>query len=216
LEFILPNAFGSNQMGCVKSRVTPVVGGRVEIGRVKEFVMKSLTKKLIVAAILVTFAAGVAFAYGGGGVFHGTQLPIAGYSNVETAADLHGGYGYGASRDGSRYGGFGVSLKDQETDEFLGAFGGVITGRQFRTGPFTLSANIWSGIGYASPELVPAPAGFAFFAELNAEAGFSVLPWLQISVYGGYQAIGSIDPAAMFANTRYTPVAGARVTWGGF
>jgi hypothetical protein len=107
-------------------------------------------------------------------------------------------------------------LVDGEIDEFLGGFGGVISGRQMRTGPITLSLNVWSGIGYASPELLQAPGGVAFLAEANGEVGFAMLPWLQISLYGGYQAIGTFDPAAMFASTRYAPVVGGRVSWGSF
>ena len=178
--------------------------------------MIGMIKKIVLAGIMLVAVVAVAAGYGGGGFFGGTQIPYVGYSNIDSMAAVEGGYGYGASRGGARYGGFGISITDQETDEFLGGFGGVITGRQLRTGPFTLSANIWSGIGYASPELLSATSGVAFFAEANAEAGFAVLPWLQISIYGGYQAIGSFDPAAMFANTRYTPVVGGRVTWGAF
>ena len=178
--------------------------------------MNATIKKMVLTGIMLVAVVVVASAYGGGGFFQGTQMAIPGYTNMNSAAEVQGGYGYGASRGGRRYGGFGLAISDQATDEFLGGFGGVITGRQMRTGPFTLSLNIWSGVGYASSEFLQAPAGVAFLAEANAEAGFAVLPWLQISVYGGYQAIGSFDPSSMFANTKYAPVAGGRVTWGGF
>lgn len=178
--------------------------------------MSSAIKKMALAGIMLVAVVVVASAYGGGGFFQGTQMALPGYTNMDSDAEVQGGYGYGASRGGRRYGGFGLAISDPATDEFLGAFGGVISGRQTRIGPVTLSLNIWSGVGYASSELIQAPAGVAFLAEANAEAGFAVLPWLQISVYGGYQAIGSFDPSDMFANTKYAPVMGGRVTWGGF
>jgi len=182
--------------------------------------MSGMIKKIAVAGIMMVVVVAMASAYGGGGAYQGTQVPIPGYSNIDTVAAMQGGYGYGASRSGSRYGGFGVSITNEETGEFMGAFGGVITGRQIRTGPFTLSANVWSGVGYATAELVPVtaslPGAVAFLAEATVEAGLAVLPWLQISAYGGYQAIGTFDMSAMFSNTRYTPIVGTRVTWGGF
>jgi len=178
--------------------------------------MNATIKKVALTGIMLVAVVVAASAYGGGGFFQGTQIAIPGYTNVDVAADVQGGYGYGVSKSGRRHGGFGMYVSDAETDEFLGGFGGVISGWQMRTGPLTLGLNIWSGVGYASTELISAPAGLAFLAEANAEAGFAVLPWLQISVYGGYQAIGRFDPSTMFANTRYVPVIGGRVTWGGF
>ena len=178
--------------------------------------MSAAIKKMALTGIMLAAVVVMASAYGGGGFFQGTQMVFPGYTNMDSGAEVQGGYGYGASRSGRRRGGFGLAISDPATDEFLGAFGGVITGRQKRIGPVTLSANIWSGVGYATPELIQAPAGVAFLAEANAEAGFAVLPWLQISVYGGYQAIGAFDPSNLFANTKYAPVIGGRVTWGGF
>lgn len=173
-------------------------------------------KRITATIVLLTLTVVMAFAYGGGGVFQGTQAAFPGYTNMTTSAEIHGGYGYGASRSGQRTGGFGLWLSEQNTGDFLGAFGGVISGRQLRTGPFTMSLNAWGGVGYATPELVQVPAGVAFLAEANAEVGFAVLPWLQISIYGGYQAIGPFDPATVFTDTRYVPVFGSRVTWGDF
>lgn len=178
--------------------------------------MTTKIKRILIAAVLVCTVMVAASAYGGGGVFQASQLILPGYTNMGSPAGVHGGYGYGASRGGRRYGGFGLAIEDQVSGEFLGGFGGVITGHQVRTGPFTLSLNIFSGIGYASPALLEVPAGVAFFAEANAEAGFAVLPWLQMSVYAGYQAIGSMDPAELFIGTRYAPVVGSRLTWGSF
>ena len=178
--------------------------------------MSAGTKKVALTGFLLVAVVVAASAYGGGGIFQATQMAIPGYTNMDSVAEVQGGYGYGASRGGRRHGGFGLTVSDTETGEFLGVFGGVISGWQTRTGPVTLSLNIWSGVGYASPDLIQAPAGVTFLGEANAEAGFAVLPWLQISVYGGYQAIGSFDPSTMFANTRYAPVIGSRVTWGSF
>ncbi|MEE8440736.1 MAG: hypothetical protein V3S41_03375 [Spirochaetia bacterium] len=178
--------------------------------------MGAKIKKMTLTGLMLVAVVIVASAYGGGGFFQATQMAFSGYTNMDSVAEVEGGYGYGVSRGGRRYGGFGMVVSEAETQEFLGGFGGVISGRQMRTGPFTLSLNIWSGVGYASQDLIQAPAGVAFLAEANAEAGFAVLPWLQISVYGGYQAIGPFDPSAVFANTKYVPVIGARVSWGSF
>jgi len=172
-------------------------------------------KRTVIVVLMVILAATSVFAYGGGGVFQASQFAIPGYTNMGQTADISGGYGYGASRGGRRYGGFGLVMTDAATGEFLGGFGGVLTGQQLRTGPFTLSANIYSGIGHASESLLPGTP-VAFFAEISGEAGFAVLPWLQISVYGGYHAVGPLDATMIFETTRYAPVIGSRVTWGSF
>jgi hypothetical protein len=157
-----------------------------------------------------------AFAYGGGGFFQGSYYQIPEYSNIDREAEIVGGYGYGADRDGSRYGGFGLAIHDVNSAELIGAFGGVISGRQLRTGPLTMSLNLWSGLGYVNPRVLGTPVGMGFLIEADAEAGFAVLPWLQLSVYAGVQAIGSLDPASFVSGARYTPVVGSRLTWGGF
>ena len=178
--------------------------------------MTTLTKRIIVTAVLMTASAFAAFAYGGGGFFQATQMSFPTYSNIGNVAEVNGGYGYGASRDGARYGGFGLAVTDPATESLMGAFGGVISGRQMRTGPFTLSLNVWGGVGYVDPSYAAVPASVGFFTEASAEAGFAILPWMQLSVYGGYQAIGPFDPALLFTGTRYAPVVGSRLTWGSF
>lgn len=178
--------------------------------------MTTFAKRTIVVAVLLTAVVFVAAAYGGGGFFQGSHMAIPGYTNLDAAGEVHGGYGYGAGRRGARYGGFGLTVTDARSEELIGAFGGVISGRQMRTGPFTLSANAWSGIGYVNPDYLLVPGGVGFFAEITAEAGFAILPWMQLSVYGGYQAVGPFDPALLFTNTLYTPVVGSRLTWGSF
>jgi hypothetical protein len=178
--------------------------------------MTSTIRRFLVAAVLVVCVTLSAAAYGGGGIFQAEHFVLPGYTNAPGPAEVHGGYGYGASRGGRRYGGFGLVIKDQETGGFAAGFGGVMTGRQLRRGPFTVSANLYSGIGHANADLLQSSSPVAFFAEANAEAGLAILPWLQISVYGGYQAVGPMDLSTMFPGAIYAPVFGTRVTWGNF
>ncbi len=172
--------------------------------------------KRYIIAIGLVLVASLVFADGGGGFFRGRYFYVPEYSNVETEATVSGGFGYGAQRRGSRYGGFGLSINDAETDRMIGAFGGFISGNQIRTGPVTLSLNLWSGLGYVNPDFVESEVGVGYFAEANAEAGFAFVPWFQVSFYAGMQAIGSFDPAAFLSSARYSPVMGTRFTWGGF
>jgi hypothetical protein len=173
-------------------------------------------KRTAILITLVAIVAGAAFAYGGGGFFQGSFAPVPEYTNVGVDAEIVGGFGYGASRRGARYGGFGLAVHDSTNDELLGAFGGVISGNQLRAGPLTLSLNLWSGIGYVNPKVVGSSVGVGYLVEADAEAGFALLPWFQVSVYAGMQAIGSFDPSALISSARYTPVLGSRLTWGHF
>ncbi|MFW5777249.1 MAG: hypothetical protein ACOCZB_08190 [Spirochaetota bacterium] len=174
-----------------------------------------MKRTILVMGLVIAFAGG-AFAYGGGGFFQGSYIAVPDYTNIDRGAEVVGGYGYGTDRDGARHGGFGLAIHDSSNDELLGGFGGVISGSQLRAGPLTVSLNLWSGIGFVNPELVRTRSAFGYFIEADAEAGFAILPWFQLSVYAGMQAIGSFEPASIISSARYTPVVGSRFTWGGF
>lgn len=168
---------------------------------------------LILLTVLV--ASGVS-ARGGGGVFQGAYYPIEDYSNVDRDVRIIGGYGYGVDRGGARHGGFGLVIHDADTSELVGAFGGVVSGRQLRSGSLTLSVNLWTGVGYVNSWFVSSPVGVGYLAEAAAEVGLALLPWFQVGVYGGMQAVGSLDPAHLISSARYAPVLGTRLTWGRF
>ena len=172
-------------------------------------------KRAIVLITMVLVAA-TAFADGGGGFFRGNYFYVPSYSNIGREAEIVGGYGYGAERRGSRYGGFGLAINDTDTEETIAAFGGFISGNQVRTGPVTLSLNLWSGIGWVNPAVVDSSVGVGYMLEANAEAGFAFVPWFQVAFYAGMQAIGPFDPAAIISSARYSPVLGTRFVWGGF
>lgn len=173
-------------------------------------------KRLLILIGMTAIVAGAVFAYGGGGFFQGSYFGIPDWTNIDREAEIVGGFGYGAGRDGERHGGFGLGIHDADSDELIGGFGGVISGSQLRAGPLTLSLNLWTGVGYVNPELTDANTGFGYFIEADADAGFAILPWFQLSVYAGMQAIGSFEPSAIVSSARYTPVVGSRFTWGSF
>lgn len=173
-------------------------------------------KRIILVCVAATIAAGSALGYGGGGFFQGSYLPMAEYSNVDAEAEVTGGFGYGADSPGTRHGGFGMAIHDSGSGELIGGFGGLISGSQLRTGPLTLSLALWSGLGYVSPRVVDGSIGFGYLIEADLEAGFALLPWFQVSVYAGMQAIGSLDPSALISSARYSPVVGSRLSWGSF
>ena len=173
-------------------------------------------KRFAIAVALAFLVAVGAFAHGGGGVFSGEQLMIESYNNIGVPLVAHGGYGYGASHDGIRHGGFGMVLASDEFDTVAGAFGGIVTGAQRSIGPFMASINLWSGVGYINPDLLDIPGYAGFMAELTAEAGFAPLPWFQVSLYAGMQAFGGFDLSEFLTQVRYAPVIGSRVTWGSF
>ena len=173
-------------------------------------------KRLIVAVVFLALSGIAAFAYGGGGVFSGEQVMVEPYNNIGFPLETHGGYGYGVDRRGIRTGGFGMVVFSEDYDALAGAFGGFVTGAQQRIGPFTASINLWTGFGYINSAMIEIPGYAGFIAEANGEVGFALLPWLQLSIYAGMQALGGFDMTDLLTQVRYAPVIGSRVTWGSF
>ena len=176
-----------------------------------------MNKRTILTAVMaVAVAVSTVYAYGGGGFFHGSLVPYDELTSHGVVAETRGGFGYGVNRCGVRHGGFGIVVRDEAGDTLLGAFGGIITGRQIRMRPFTMSANLWTGIGFVGAPVAGPRSGFGYFAEATAEAGVALLPWMQVALYGGMQAMGSLDPVSIVESTMYSPVAGMRFVFGRF
>jgi hypothetical protein len=175
-------------------------------------------KKLLVLLIAVIPAATL-FGLGGGGTFYGTNSAFADEINNSgfepMSLRMIGGYGYGVDWDGTKIGGFGMSFVDQNRDEIAGGFGGMILGSYSRLGPFSFSGNALVGVGGLSwPAYFHGEGGVAAMAQIDIELGLPVLPWFQVSGYGGVQFIMPIT-AGTDPILRY-PVMGLRFTWGDF
>ncbi len=171
-------------------------------------------KRTILTSLVIVIVGAAACAYGGGGFFSGEHLSYPGFASTDHGIEYSGGYGIGATCGGYRNGGFGVVL--QSSDDFVGAFGGSIQGRQVRIGPTTFSANLWTGFGYLSPHVSGSPVRFGYLAEATAEVGLTLIPLFQLSIFGGVQAIGALDLARLAETVNCAPVVGGRATWGSF
>ncbi|MFP4550469.1 MAG: hypothetical protein ACLFNT_06665 [Spirochaetales bacterium] len=172
-------------------------------------------KRFVLILSILLIGSALAFAGGGGGVFEGRMLPYRGWASTDLDATVGGGFGYGIARDGSRIGGFGLVVNDEFDEELYGAFGGLISGRQYKMGPIVGSVNLWTGVGYVSPRLFDGNT-VGYVGELNAELGVLLVPWMQIAVYGGMQGMGSFYSEKWFSDFTYSPVAGIRAVWGSF
>jgi hypothetical protein len=188
--------------------------------------MKTMKIGAAVAALLL-LAAAAGFADGAGGVTHGMQyLDLEQWCDVDPgwyAADLGlitaGGFGWGANRRGERVGGFGLALySDDPSIGLAGGVGGLINGQQVSIGPFTAAAVAWTGVGCLTVD-APVLAGswVVAFAEVDLEASWAVLPWLQLTGYAGLQVMGNVTGGRPFDEFLFwTPVVGARIAWGSF
>lgn len=162
--------------------------------------------KILIILILLT-SSGICFATAGGGIFYGDYFYDSDFSSSDLkGAGVFGGYGYGSDKDGVRSGGFGIVM-DDESDDFYGAFGGVITGQEAKVGPIIVAANLWAGLGGSN-------MGFSGFGEVNGEVGFPIFSWFQVVAYCGVQYIAPIK--GFFDSGMYSPVAGVRFVWGSF
>jgi hypothetical protein len=178
----------------------------------------SKTVLLVLAALVLPLS--LAFAGGAGGVTWSDQHYISGLSSSTLATSEVGGFGYRVSRGGMRTGGFGYAIYSQPgADSLAGGVGGVILGQEGRSGPFTVAANIWTGIGAVSATFSGTHADHVvLFGEANVELGIAVTPWMQLSAYAGMQGIAGVDPRTGIGGelVRYSPVAGMRLSWGSF
>lgn len=174
-----------------------------------------MMKRIAVLIPALVLLAAPAFAGGGGGTFMGRLLPYPRLQNHDLSASMSGGFGYGVSRDGSRIGGFGLAIEDAQNGAFYGGFGGLMSGQQVKLGPAIGSVNLWTGVGYLAPQSTGS-GSIGYYGELSAELGVVVIPWMQVSAYGGMQVMGRFDRYAWFPDAVYAPVAGIRFAWGSF
>jgi hypothetical protein len=189
-------------------------------------------KKIIGALALIgLFVATPLVAEGAGGIMYGYQNPEWAPNFIPRLGDMaphyyYGGFGYGVDRRGVVTGGFGVCYMSQDfmadedafndSTEILGGFGGAIYGlKLLDLGPFKAYLLSLTGIGgYAGGA---AGWGVSLLEELQLEAGFTPLPWMQISAYLGAQAIGNLMPGEPFKEyLGVQPTGGVKISWGSF
>ncbi len=180
--------------------------------------MKTIGRYAITALICFAAAASLG-ALGGGGAFYGTNSAIGNrYSTADftpMSIQMTGGYGYGVDWDGTKIGGFGMSFNESGSDSPAGGFGGMIFGSYSRLGPFSFSGNALLGVGGLSwPQYFPPEGGVALMTQVDVELGFPIVPWFQVSAYGGMQFLMPLSDRSDRI-MRY-PVMGLRFTWGDF
>ncbi len=178
--------------------------------------MRSM-KKITILMIVLLVPVSVGFAYSsGGGLTYGLQYCHPELTNQDIGLHTVGGYGYGTSRSGQRFGGFGMALFS-DSNELVGGIGGNITGHEFVTWPVSLAVNLWTGVGGAKASLKDPGGYLIIFTELNLELGIALSPWMQLVVFGAMQGVANIIPGTPFDSVLYySPAWGFRLNWGSF
>jgi hypothetical protein len=171
--------------------------------------------RIVVACLLLVVAptALLAAPGGAGGIGFGVQSFDTRLASHDLGLMYITGFGYGVDGGGTRFGGFGMALLGPVSGTW-GGVGGILTGYELRAGPIEIALNLLGG-----------PGGLAFgrggyfilFGQADLEVGLTLLPWMQVVVYGGFQAWGNLIPGFPLREaTLTTPVYGIRVAWGGF
>ncbi len=156
---------------------------------------------------------------GAGGITLGFQRYDPDLANQDMGCVLIGGFGYGVSSEGVRFGGFGMAALGGEGEsspsDLNCGIGGFITGWEFRAGPFVIAVNLWTGLGGAAYGASD-PGGFMIaFGELSAELGLVLTRCMRLVGYMGLQGMGNLVPGRPFHELElYTPVTGIRLSWG--
>jgi len=171
---------------------------------------KSLTIAILACAIALVPAA-LAVAGGAGGVGYSAQYFHSSLSSADLGMTSITGFGYGSGWDGNRVGGFGTAFFSASGDT-AGGVGGMLVGHEWGSGPVTFALTLWGGIGGGG---WGAHGYLLAYGAAQAELGFWVLPWMQLSAYVGYEALGNVLPGLPFSQAALrTPVLGMRISWG--
>ncbi len=177
------------------------------------------TSVFLVIGLMAAYAPCFALQGVAGGILLGFQQYDPDLANQDMGCVMIGGFGYGVSSEGVRLGGFGMAALGGEGEsgpsDLNCGIGGFITGWEFRTGPFVIAVNLWTGLGGAAYEASD-PGGFMIaFGELSAELGLVLTRWMRLVGYMGLQAMGNLAPGRPFDELDlYTPVTGIRLSWG--
>jgi hypothetical protein len=169
-------------------------------------------RAFLTAALLVLLPASLAFAGGFGGCGFGYQLYDEQLSSANINMSCIMGYGYGTGWDGSRVGGFGMSLLSM-TGEQEGGVGGVLAGHEWRARGLVAAFMVYAGVG----GIGVGDSGYMVgFGEADFELGLRIFPWMEAVAYAGFQGWGNLIPGPAFhLATFYSPVVGIRLGWGG-
>ncbi len=164
---------------------------------------------VMLAAALFLVPGALAVAGGAGGVGFFGQYFHSSLSNADAGMSQIIGFGYGVGDDGSRIGGFGSSFFSSSG---AGGVGGMLIGHEWNAGPVVFALTLWGGVGGGGW----AGAGYMLaYGAAQAEIGVWVLPWMQLTAYVGYEALGNVVPGVPFGRALLrTPVLGLRVAWG--
>jgi hypothetical protein len=167
---------------------------------------------LCIIVLLVAIPAGMAIAGGVGGVGYGLQYYDPQYSSANEGFTYITGYGYRTGWDGSRFGGFGTALISVDGND-AGGVGGVIVGHEWDAGPLLAALTLWAGVGGGGF----GDSGYMLgFGQVDFELGVRLVPWMQVTVYAGFQGWGNLLPDYPFSQALfYSPVVGVRFGWGG-
>ena len=93
-----------------------------------------------------------------------------------------------------------------------GGVGGMLVGREVRSGPLVSAVTAYLGTGGVS---FRSGGYMVVFGELEVEIGVRFMG-MQLSPYAGFQAWGNLIPGTPLAEALvYTPVLGVRMAWGG-
>jgi len=171
-------------------------------------------KKLatIAAAFFLLLPAALALAGGAGGVGFSGQYYHASLSTADLGMTSLTGFGYGVGPDGSRIGGFGTAFF-AAAGRTAGGVGGMLVGHEWQAGPIVIAFTLWGGVGGAA--WGGADGTMLAYGAAQAELGYWILPWMQLTAFVGYEAVGNVIPGPFSRPLLQTPVVGLRIAWGG-
>ena len=172
--------------------------------------MRKLTP--VAVAFFLLLPAALALAGGAGGVGFSGQYYHSSLSTADLGMTSLTGFGYGVAPDGSRVGGFGTAFFSASGNT-AGGVGGMLVGHEWHVGPIVIAFTLWGGVGGAA--WGGADGYMLAYGAAQAELGYWILPWMQLTAFVGYEAVGNVIPGPFNRALLQTPVLGVRIAWGG-
>ncbi len=200
-------------------------------------------KTALALAVILLVALGPAAAAGAGGLLFGMVEPDWNPSFLPSAQtpqmEFMGGFGYGVTRDGLIFGGFGLAFLDYDligdyqdaAYHVAGGVGGMIVGSRV-IGTRSLHLDVAARLGLGgmakgtrTPYTVDSVTYYWFvskgwalvYAEPYIELGLGLTPWMHLGATLSYPILGNFIPGKPFTDICYfTPVLGFTLGFGDF
>jgi len=175
-----------------------------------------LMKILFLVLLLCCCAVNPLFSYSGG-MSYGFPMFFANFTNSPLNCHYGGVYGFSVTPGYQHLGWFAgimISTIDPLANVYGNLHGGVLLAQELKLGIAALTFRALPGIALSASDLGAYSGHLDLVGELQADLGFYLSDWMQISLSCGIQAITNLFPLVPFQEyALYAATLGFKFTW---